>query len=257
MSHFTVLVVGPDWEEQLAPFNEQDGSGMYDEFSLAVEKGKEGEAINAEIKSWKKTDEPEILKDRERYKGYSQSTWMSRYFGYVQDEEGNWGYKFNPQARWDWYSMGGRWTGFFKLKEGKKGAIGEPGLLTERGKEGWVDQALKGDIDWEGTKGGKAQAEKQWKDWQKAFDEGKASMPDYKHGIHEGDTKEKFIERFMDRDYVTFAVLINGEWYEKGNMGWCGVVSNEQPEVEWGKQWYKLVDSLSPKALLTLVDAHI
>ena len=56
----------------------------------------------------------------------------------------------NP--KWDWYQLGGRWTGFFKLKEGREGALGSPGILTEPAEDGWVDGALKGDIDFEGMR---------------------------------------------------------------------------------------------------------
>ena len=30
------------------------------------------------------------------------------------------GYWQNPNAKWDWYLIGGRWSAFFKLKEGRK-----------------------------------------------------------------------------------------------------------------------------------------
>lgn len=37
-------------------------------------------------------------------------------------EDGKYGYRstYNPRARWDWYSLGGRWRGFFQVKEGVK-----------------------------------------------------------------------------------------------------------------------------------------
>jgi hypothetical protein len=36
----------------------------------------------------------------------------------------------NPNAKWDWYQVGGRWNGYFKLKDGTLGLLGEPGLQT-------------------------------------------------------------------------------------------------------------------------------
>ena len=49
---------------------------------------------------------------------------------------------------WDWYLLGGRWLGFFKLKKGAKGTIGEhydiPRPAPDR-----ADSALLKDIDWD------------------------------------------------------------------------------------------------------------
>jgi hypothetical protein len=38
--------------------------------------------------------------------------------GRYMDEHGNYGYIHNPQAKWDWYQIGGRWTGLLKLQKG-------------------------------------------------------------------------------------------------------------------------------------------
>jgi len=58
----------------------------------------------------------------------------------------------NPNAKWDWYSVGGRWTGFFKLKPGAEGEVGSPGLFTEPAEKGTADLIRKGDIDIEGMR---------------------------------------------------------------------------------------------------------
>ncbi len=66
------------------------------------------------------------------------------------EEAGKKGYWENPNAKWDWYQVGGRRTGFFKLKNGKVGKLGSPGLMTKEGKPGYADQATKKDIDFQG-----------------------------------------------------------------------------------------------------------
>jgi hypothetical protein len=63
----------------------------------------------------------------------------------------------NPNKKWDGYQIGGRWNGFFKLKENKIGIIGEPGLqsISENYKppaSNRADIARKGDIDFDGMK---------------------------------------------------------------------------------------------------------
>ena len=47
-------------------------------------------------------------------------------------------------------------------------------------------------------------------------------------GIKKGDTKEIYIDRYSK--FSTFAVVINGKWYERGSMGWWGIVSDEKDE---------------------------
>ncbi len=102
MSHFTVLVIGDNWEEQLAPYQENN-----------------------------------------------MGTCPKEYLEWVPDEDADdGGYWENPNRKWDWYLMGGRWTGFFKLKSGSRGILGEPGILTDQATTG-SDQARLKDIDTE------------------------------------------------------------------------------------------------------------
>lgn len=83
--------------------------------------------------------------------------YVTEYAGYRKDEEtGKYGYWHNPNAKWDWYSVGGRWTGLLKLKEMTIEAVlasgsGEPGLMTEPNSDlARCDFTLAGLVDWEG-----------------------------------------------------------------------------------------------------------
>ncbi|ACC98533.1 hypothetical protein Emin_0980 [Elusimicrobium minutum Pei191] len=55
----------------------------------------------------------------------------------------------NPNAKWDWFVVGGRWSGFFKLKEGAEGILGKKGVMgaNRNHKPGYADIAKKKDID--------------------------------------------------------------------------------------------------------------
>lgn len=70
-----------------------------------------------------------------------------------------------------------------------------------------------------------------------------------------------FVERVSDLDLdktpVTFAVLTpDGEWHERGHMGWFGLVSDEQNHDKWAAQWRALVGA-HPDESAFLVDVHI
>lgn len=65
-------------------------------------------------------------------------------------EEGEWfrpADEERPESRWDWWQLGGRWSGFFRLKPGAEGALGEPGAFENQPRPGYTDQARKRDID--------------------------------------------------------------------------------------------------------------
>lgn len=68
------------------------------------------------------------------------------------DDDGNLYYLMNPDATWDWYVVGGRWTGGLVLKPAAEGELGSPGLHTEPAEPGTADVALVKDIDWDKTK---------------------------------------------------------------------------------------------------------
>ncbi|UXJ54867.1 hypothetical protein [Pseudomonas citronellolis] len=80
---------------------------------------------------------------------------------YRVDDEGNVTElvdRTNPNKKWDWYVLGGRWTGFFKMKEGARGIQGRPGILTSPSRQGHADAAFKMDIDFD-TMRAEAEAE--------------------------------------------------------------------------------------------------
>lgn len=50
---------------------------------------------------------------------------------------------------------------------------------------------------------------------------------------------------------------MNGEWYEKGKMGWWGVVQDEKDPNQWYEEFHKLFDALPDDTLVSIVDCHI
>lgn len=52
-------------------------------------------------------------------------------------------------------------------------------------------------------------------------------------------------------------VDLEGNWNEKGEMGWFGMSSGDMPQEEWDATYLRFVDSLDPETVLVLVDAHI
>lgn len=67
--------------------------------------------------------------------------------GYTLNAEGKYGYESNPNAKWDWWSIGGRWLGFFPVKEGTAKVIGDPGAFGNAPNEGAADIIKVADLD--------------------------------------------------------------------------------------------------------------
>lgn len=216
----------------------------------------------------------------------------------------------NPNSKWDWFQIGGRWNGFFMLKDGLTGVLGKPGIQTLNKDytpvaAGRADTCFKGDID---IKGMQDEAEElaaknydlftsvtaglpsalSWKammakhrkspeldddgdpcevDWAAAREEYGAqprvialrenrdtvwfSLEDFEM------TREEFLDQHRRRALMLFAVLKDGNWYERGSMGWWGCVSDEKDKDTWEREYTELFNSLPDNTLVTVVDCHI
>jgi hypothetical protein len=56
---------------------------------------------------------------------------------------------------------------------------------------------------------------------------------------------------------ATFALVKDGQWFQRGRMGWWGCVSDEKDEGEWEREFDKLIESIPGDHWLTVVDCHI
>ena len=52
-------------------------------------------------------------------------------------------------------------------------------------------------------------------------------------------------------------VTTDGEWVERGKMGWFGISSNEMNEDEWDAKFKEYLKTLDKDIILTQVDCHI
>jgi hypothetical protein len=309
MSHFAVLVVGKNVEEQLAPYHEFECTGDDNSYVQDIDNTEEAR------KEYQSRDNSE-----ETFAEFCESCYGHMIVPFNQQpdlsNEHKYGYtlvdgkgeviktvdRTNPNRKWDWYQVGGRWTGYFKLKQMAVGVLGEPGL--QRMDKGYVppsedraDSCLKGDIDIEGMREEAGEeAAKRYDLFAKvteglpvhlSWDEVKRrnikneSDVDYEKARKEyGDqpvvkalhnsketmwfeaddflvSREQYIQRARDGAFTLFAVVKDGQWYERGSMGWWGCVSDEKDRDEWNQKFSSLIDDLSDDTILTVVDCHI
>ena len=290
MSHFTVLVIGDDVDTQLAPFQENNMGDCPMEYMEFNDMTDDLTQEFAELEGEDKVKYPTLEVFAEKYHGYE---------GEDIDGQARYGYYENPNAKWDWYQLGGRWSGLLKLKPGAQGDTGRKGLMGSCANEGasYCDSAKKGDIDFEAMRNEASDAAtkrydeahaiiagRTWMSWAHICDTikegyGGKDLWDARRAIYNSqealkDLRAKFDNPFSDLDEyltprekfiatarnaagTTFAVLKDGEWYEKGDMGWWGMVADEKDQDAWNEQFAKLIDDLSDDTLISVVDCHI
>jgi len=203
---------------------------------------------------------------------------------------------YNPDSKWDWCSLGGRWRGFFKVFDKRKSRLGESGSGGNKPLYD-ADQSVKGNINFEWMK-----AKAQWnamERWGKAHeilghlpynrswdvvrreykDIGKArdiygnqlrvkAVEEYEEKDHDFFSFNAGADEFLvdqdayignaGRDYMTtFAVLKDGKWYQRGEMGWWGIVTDRKEDSQWDIEFNKLIADLPDDTLLSVYDCHI
>lgn len=253
MSHFAVLVIGDNPEEQLEPFSENLEVPEYESDTVSQEEQ------DSFLQHYREKENVSLDLTFEEVYALKGEDWNRNRWRLV---DGVWKEfsTYNPKSKWDRYSLGGRWHGYFKL-------LDEAG--SEAGK--YYDRfwALVGD-----------QPLPNWKEIRERHgqDNIDAAREEYRNdpvtkilnGSEEfrhdfifddimkmAETRGDYVEQARRSRVVTFAVLQNGNWYQRGEMGWWGVVSNEKDKNEWENQFYELLKSLPEDTLLSVYDCHI
>lgn len=225
MSHFTVGVFidikkDKKLEDLLAPYQENNMGDCPKEY--------------LEFNECDKEDIEEYENHKDEYETLEDFMW--EYHGYKKDKEtGKYGYWENPNAEWDWYEIGGRWSN---------------SLLTKNGVKCDLEQ-LK-NIDWDGMK------EKAKVKYAEIWDSNPQGIKRYFNGIEKDDTRESYVKRMSE--FSTYAVITpDGEWHSKGEMGWFGVSSDTVEDREnWSKSFYDtFIKDADDELVLVIVDCHI
>lgn len=169
--------------EMLEPYNEQGNDRRYQEFEDVEEEYREkyatetcrcvqspnGEIFDAYDRTFKnprykifgsmaeREAEPEYkyptdyrkvdVPFKQRYRTFDQ--FMTAYAGYQRKdpEKGRYGYWRNPNAKWDWWVIGGRWKGFFPVRPGIEPRVGESGAFRNDARPGRSDIVRVQELD--------------------------------------------------------------------------------------------------------------
>lgn len=296
MSHFAIIVIGEDLEDQLAKFDESIDMPEYVKLTkeeLIVKQKKD-------IQEYKNSTYAEYLADPIAYAiacndNQNHLKYVSEDFPkklvmtdeelyqesikYCEPEElgpnGELLSTYNPDSKWDWYQIGGRYAGRIAVKDGVE--IDEPNFSW-----GW-DEETKNKVVSEGTKTDYAyikdidfskmhRTEEDYNDamryWELIVEGAEPKNEDEENSVKFNWYKPEFYtERYKDKEtyakcrssFSMWAVVKDGEWYEKGKMGMFAMSDETHDEaLDWELNFFdRFIKDLPEDTLITVVDCHI
>lgn len=182
-------------------------------------------------------------------------------------EDDGYEYWYNPNGKWDWYQVGGRWTGSIKLKDGVEPTsdmYGEPSYCFDKNVdpyfhargEHWVDSALLKDID----------TSLDMQAWDAAIEDWDKAMNGETVGFFQ--TKETLLRDYIIKEnyaacralfYFGYVIDHEGNWHQMWPEGhWWSI--NISDRLKWAQDFVRRF--LAPlrygskKYRLTAVDIH-
>ena len=237
MSHFAVAVFheeDQDIDDLLAPYSENLEVEPY----IAYTKE---QAIRHCKEHWR--DEYTAGKsDEELWKALAME------YNNNTDKEGNIYSTYNPDSKWDWYQVGGRWSGHLKLKPSCEYECADEAYVHEVDFSDDLEEYLYALRFWDVVVDGKPQ-----KDGEEIF-----SFYGPKYYLDYYGDRETYARR-VSQWIVRAVVTPDGVWHEKGEMGWFGC-SSESPEEagDWDDHFKeRFIDTADPDWVITIVDCHI
>ena len=182
-------------------------------------------------------------------------------------EDDGYEYWTNPNGKWDWYQVGGRWCGSLKLKRGFKPTpdmYGEPSACIDKSidpyfhdfGEDWVDSAPIGSID----------TSLDMRAWDAAIEDWDKAMSGETIGFFQ--TKESLLRDYIIKEnyaacralfYFTYVIDHEGNWHQMWPEGYWWSV-NISDRLKWAQDFVRRF--LAPlrygskKYRLTAVDIH-
>lgn len=147
---------------------------------------------------------------------------------------------YNPKSQWDWFVIGGRWTGELSGYEPTQDPKNKRTCTFCGGTGKRTDMEVANGCNCCGGTGIETLWPTEW-------------------GSHDGDIMplSAFDLRKMADEHAPYALVTpDGEWHQRGKMGWWGMSHNEIDKGEWKDQVFALL-SQHPTAVAVVVDCHI
>lgn len=275
--HYAVLVASNDVDTELAPFHQFECTGIEDEYVVDID-------VTQEYATIKELEDENIpIASAEAMVKVHRSPEFKYGYAIVDGETIiKVVRRTNPNDKWDYYNVGGRWEGLLVLKSGVA-PINEAKLENGRAR---VDQAKKSDVDFnfmlqsetstlmsqydslkQCTKGAK------WRTWEEVLSDnshdhdkardayrsqpGVAEIRAHKEysmldNIDDYLMERSEYERCIMRRPLTYSILFKGRWIDRPHSKF-----GSTEYKSWCDKYWSTVDSIPADMILTIVDIHI
>lgn len=274
MSHFTVGIItkkeptSSDIEDILAPFDENK------EVRHIITKAEIIAKTREDIEHYKNTTYKKYLEDPEGYLAdcdnehhinYLKNEFPKR-LAYTDEEcyqdgiryyeeknilpNGDVVSYYNPDSKWDWYEIGGRWDGLIiNAVTGKECNSAKVSDIKNTFDDDTYKKAIR---FWELYIEGQEPQNNAEKEMLKNLFYNKEYFTKY------FGSKKDYAK--CQASFTTYALIDEyGLWHEKGKMGWWGISDQtEDAEVKWLKKYEEYLKDARKKGYwITIVDCHI
>lgn len=244
MSHFTVLVVDTKNEKSVDEWMEPFYEGLEEDRLLDW-------SVQDVLKYFKEhnVDFPYDHVDESNLVEYLERAEELEFDTSEHDNEGNLYYLGNNNAKWDWYQIGGRWSNVLKKLDGTR---------CDECEVKDLDLSLDTEL-----------YNKAKRFWEVVVDKQPLTDVERPSDFFTMYKPEYYTEMYGDRDnfaksyasFNTFAMLLDGEWYEQGKMGWFAMSDTTKESLEkftdFMDKALRELKKTHPHATVTLVDCHI
>ena len=257
MSHFAVGVITKDLdmkeiEKALMPYHEFECTGINEyiedvditQETLDEYKEQEGDRSYVEfLDYWYGLGEDKTITNIDQLKLDDTHRW-----GYVvknDDEVVKVVRRTNPNYKWDWWVIGGRYSNKIRTTKGN------------------VDYAKISDIDFSGDNEEYKRAARYW---EVVVEDSELLDHEEKPDFFNFYKKEYYLERFGSKEkyakelsmFSTWAIVTpEGKWFEKGGMGWWGINDSTSESSQDFKITFDHMMEKYKDYYLTIVDCHI
>lgn len=244
MSHFTVLVVDTK--------NEKSVDEWMEPFYEGLEKDRMSDWTVQEVLDYFKKENVDFPYDHVDESNMIEYLERAEELGFdtsEHDDEGNLYYLGNEDAKWDWYEIGGRWSGMLKKLDGTR-----------------CDECEVKDLD---LSLDKDMYEKAKRFWEVVVDKQPLKDGEYADGFTSWYKDSYYKDTFGDKETFakdkaslsTLAMLLDGEWHERGKMGWFGMSDTTSESLQEYTSFFdkklKELKVTHPHATVTLADCYI
>ena len=268
MSHYAVLVLhkeNQNIDDLLKPYDENLKVAPYLRYP-----------VNEAIKMIKEDYVPYVdsiknYSDEELFKWFAE-----QYSSYLVKEDGIYS-TYNPNSKWDWYEIGGRFSGKLELTEEGRLATA---IKCEKEYNIDIDVDLREDSDYMRYVNSAPVRYINWFYYLTEEEKNKirrwweiniCNMP-----LKQDEKKDKYFfyntewykRRYKDaetdikiQESINFHSIItpDGEWHEPSKMGWWACTNGEpEDELKWDLNFYdNFIKNADPDLIATVVDCHI